>query len=378
MTSMHDNLAQRTEGAERPLRVLALAGGGMRGLYTAEYLATLTNGFALKQGVKQLDFGKAFDLIVGTSTGALLACGLALCIPITRLVTLYRNEGRNIFPTKIPRTWAGIVVDFFRRRHLNAIGNDALRHALVDVFGEATFADIYANRKIALAITAVEMARHRSYVFKTPHLSGSNHRDDACTLAQACLASTAAPLFRSLAALPHPSGESYGIFADGGLWANNPVLVAMIEALELMREERFSNRTHIEIFVIDTLRRIPGELLTRAQTHRGYREWRFGADAASLSIDAQEFAFTNMARMLRRHVNPPCYLISFPHDDAPPAFAEYLDLDETRTTALDAFQHLARIDADMANSHCSDPRSDEDFRLQALLAEAPAVTHNSP
>jgi hypothetical protein len=46
----------------------------MRGIYTAEYLNCLSEGFSKRDGRSRLDIGKAFDLIVGTSTGAIVAC----------------------------------------------------------------------------------------------------------------------------------------------------------------------------------------------------------------------------------------------------------------------------------------------------------------
>lgn len=60
--------------ALRPFRVLSLDGGGMRGVYTATYLGELAHAFARKRGVAALDVGRGFDLIVGTSTGGIVAC----------------------------------------------------------------------------------------------------------------------------------------------------------------------------------------------------------------------------------------------------------------------------------------------------------------
>lgn len=65
-----------------PFRVLTLDGGGMRGLYTSSLLRALAR-FADQRFLKQEpDLGKSFDLICGTSTGAILACGLAAGIPL--------------------------------------------------------------------------------------------------------------------------------------------------------------------------------------------------------------------------------------------------------------------------------------------------------
>ena len=59
------------------MRVLSIEGGGMRGLYSAAYLSLLARRYAEKRKLRDLDIGKGFDLIVGTSTGGILACALA-------------------------------------------------------------------------------------------------------------------------------------------------------------------------------------------------------------------------------------------------------------------------------------------------------------
>ena len=54
-------------------RVLSIDGGGMRGIYTATYLDALERAFATRRNLPGgLDIGKAFQLIVGTSTGAVI------------------------------------------------------------------------------------------------------------------------------------------------------------------------------------------------------------------------------------------------------------------------------------------------------------------
>jgi predicted acylesterase/phospholipase RssA len=348
------------------LRVLALDGGGMRGIYTAAYLASLSETFAKKRKIGPLDLGRAFDLVVGTSTGAILACGLAAGVPLAKIVSLYRDHGPKIFPKKIPTSTTGILLDLRKRRKLLATGSEALRSVLTETFGDETVGQLYARRRIAIAVTAVEMTYHRSWVFKSPHLVNTNHRDDDYTLVNICMASSAAPLFRSLAYLPHPSGDGYNVFADGGLWANTPVVVALIEALEMSCAD-----DEIEIFSVGTCPRPAGEQILPGAVNRSYIEWRFGADAATTSIDAQEFASTNMARMLTRHLNQPCHIVRFPQDAVPSELAKYLDLDETSPNATNALINVARTDANMTNSICgvvSDPVGE---RIRKLFNEVP-------
>ena len=354
-----------------PFRVLSLDGGGMRGTYTATYLAQVTGSFAARRLVEGLDIGAAFNLITGTSTGGIIACALAAGIPLSEVVDLYRTHGPAIFPRKLPTTLVGIARDLSKRPAALKSGAKALAAALDEVLGSLTMAELYANRKIALAIPAVEMSQHRSWVFKTPHLPGTNHRDDGYTLADVCLATTAAPIYRSMAPLNHPNtiNPGYNVFVDGGLWANNPVLVGLIDALELTEPG-----DRIEIFCLGTCPVPAGEQLRRDDVNRGLNGWKFGGEAASLAIDAQAFAFDNMARMLARHVDRDCSVIRFPADKVPGALMPYLELDDTSPEAAEALINQARTDADMTNSRCA--RSDDaDARtICELFSSAPVLS----
>lgn len=236
-------------GASKPYRVLSLDGGGMRGLYSATYLDLLAKGFSKQRGVDALDIGAGFDMIVGTSTGGILACALAAGVPLSEVINLYRSEGSKIFQSRIP---GGINIEFGRQllmrpTELNA-GAQALRLALARALKEETVRQVYERRGIALAIPAVVMNSHGAWVFKSSHLEGSNGRDDDYKLVDVCMATSAAPIFRSLEALDFTNGyEGHHVFADGGLWANNPVLVALLDALRVT-----DGKGRIEIFCLGT------------------------------------------------------------------------------------------------------------------------------
>lgn len=363
-------MEQQTEPAST-FRVLCLDGGGMRGLYTAAYLSCVGEAFALKRKSAELDIGAAFNLIVGTSTGAMIGMALAVGISPNRIVQLYKEHGSAIFPQKLPDGLSlALVKDLRTRRAAVKRGEAALRKALTECFGDMTLGQAFGQRGIALAVPAVELGHHRSWVFKTPHLANTNHRDDDFTLVDVCVATTAAPLFRSLAAIRRNSGPKGNlVFADGGLWANNPVLVGLIDALEMTTPAR-----RIEIFCLGTCPRPAGEDTAKINTHRGLGEWKFGGEAAKLAIDAQEFAYDNMAKMLSRHVNRECTVVRFPSQQVPAALMPYLDLDDTRPEAAEALIRQASSDADMTNSRCGDPNDSEGQLVRLLFMEMPEKT----
>lgn len=356
-----------------PFRVLSLDGGGMRGLYTATYLALLSEKFAQKRGAKALDLGTAFDLIVGTSTGAIIACALAAGVAPGNVALLYREHGQAIFGKPLPTRWSTLrlLPNLPFRAGALARGDAALRAALTATLGTITLGDVWSERGIALAVPAVEMSQHRPWVFKTPHLATTNNRDSATTLVDVCRASSAAPVYRSLAKLEHRDGiGGHSVFADGGLWANNPVLVALTEALEMTG----GSDRGIEVFCLGTCPRPEGESIRGERVHRGIGEWKFGGRAAALAVDAQEFAFDAMAKKLVAHLKRRCEIIRFPRGKVPASMMEYLDLDETRTEAFDAIMRQARADHDMTWSHLNDASSREGAVIRSLFESAPVVT----
>jgi uncharacterized protein len=84
----------------KPFRVLSLDGGGMRGLYTATVLDTMARHFESRRGGLTLDIGKGFDLIVGTSTGGILAAALAHGQPLKTCWICIESKGQKSSPTR--------------------------------------------------------------------------------------------------------------------------------------------------------------------------------------------------------------------------------------------------------------------------------------
>lgn len=354
---------------DKPFRVLSLSGGGMRGSYAAAYLSTLTGGFANRRGVPDIDIGKAFDLIVGTSTGAIIACALAKGVPLSAVVDLYRQYGKQIFRRPLPNGVANVVIDVFKRKRALAEGTSELHRALTEQLGSTTLDEVYRARNIALAITAVELSQHRSWVFKTPHIPDRYYRDVGYSLVDVCLATSAAPIYRSLAVLDFADGQNgYNVFADGGLWANNPVFVAIIEALQMADAGQA-----IEVYCLGTCSCPAGEQISKNAADRGLVEWMFGGSALELALDAQEFAYDNMARMLADHLDRPCSIVHFPRQPVPRGLLPYLKLDDVRDEAIDALVRQARSDADMASGQCNAATQKDSRLIELLFHDAPAI-----
>uniref|UniRef100_UPI00190FA77C patatin-like phospholipase family protein n=1 Tax=Raoultella sp. 18093 TaxID=2681425 RepID=UPI00190FA77C len=74
----------------KPFQILALSGGGFRGLYTAKVIADVEKEI-------EAPLASRFDLITGTSIGGILALALALEIPAQDIVDLFVDHGEEIF-----------------------------------------------------------------------------------------------------------------------------------------------------------------------------------------------------------------------------------------------------------------------------------------
>jgi patatin-like phospholipase/acyl hydrolase len=346
----------------RPFRVLALDGGGVRGLYSASLLATLSERFSGSSGGGAQegtapDIGSGFDLIAGTSTGGILACALAAGLPINRVIDLYCQHGPAIFLDPMPQMSDGLIFWKWCWRHRKTAGNSAepLRKALVDLFGNTTLKDLYHRRYIALCIPSVHVLKETARVFKTPH-DPDRTLDGNTKVVDVCLATAAAPIFLPLATVP-ASGNGRGAeaFADGGLWANNPVLVGLIEALRLTEPEQA-----IEIISIGTSAVPAGSVLSASELNRGLAQWRVGAEALSLSMNAQASGAHHIAQLLAEQMGRLCKSICVyrvPESAPSPQHIQHLGLDRASEKALDTLMQLGRSDG--LNMHSSCLRSDD-------------------
>lgn len=203
--------------ADKPFRILSIDGGGIRGIFPASILAGLEDRF-LRQG----SITDYFDLVAGTSTGGILALGLGASLKAQDLRDLYVDRGNEIFPPGGPG-WIGQVVRAIKaskRVVRHTCDEVALEQMLGEILGDRAF----GSSRVRLCVPSFDGVHGEVYIFKTPH-----HPDFKLDwkepMTKVALATSAAPTFF------RPLRHRGYTLVDGGVWANNPIMIAVTEAL---------------------------------------------------------------------------------------------------------------------------------------------------
>ena len=215
-------------------RVLAIDGGGIRGVIPARLLVE----------IERLAGGRPlaglFDLIAGTSTGGILACGLASgCTTAAHLLGLYADHGGDIF-RRSPWRLLAMLASASGPKY----GSGPLERALVDILGDRLLSE--TSTHILIAAYAIELpasarglavsgSTRAPWFFKSWEAAKDARRNFRMT--DVCLATSAAPTYFPPAKIANLAGES-AAFIDGGVFANNPAACALAEARKLWPGER--------------------------------------------------------------------------------------------------------------------------------------------
>jgi hypothetical protein len=210
-----------------PKRILSLDGGGVRGAATIAFLERLEVEISEIQGRRTL-LAEWFDLIGGTSTGAIIASALSLGYRASELNDFYRELGPRIFKKSRFRL-LGWHAKFDAKRLMKELAN-VIGDRRLDSDDILTGLCIVLKR-MDTGSAWIVMNNPRSAFWETPadrSFIGNQH----LPLANLVRASTAAPSFFDPELIEIIAGQPRGLFIDGGLTPhNNPSLVLLTAAL---------------------------------------------------------------------------------------------------------------------------------------------------
>lgn len=179
-------------------RIITIDGGGIRGILSARVLDRL--------------WPLQAHLYSGTSTGGIIALGLAFGLTPSQLVDFYWKAGSTVFhrPTYIHRVLGGLFSSQYE--------NTALKHVLYEIFGDHRLGDLREK----VLIPTFDLMSDDGHAWKPKFFHNLDESDLDQRIVDVALRTTAAPSY-------FPSYQGY---IDGGVIANNPSMCALSQALD--------------------------------------------------------------------------------------------------------------------------------------------------
>lgn len=253
-------------------KILSIDGGGIKGVFPASFLATIEDSITG-------NLSDYFDLIVGTSTGGIIALGLGLGFSAKDILSFYEKYGPGIFK-------GNRFFRLIRQLGFAKYENKALKQALEQTFGGRKLGE----SKNRLVIPSLNLETGEVYVYKTAHHRRLEHdyKEDAVNVA---LATSAAPTY-----FPTHTTSSGIPLIDGGLWANNPIGMAVVEAVGVLEWPR----NELKVLSIGCTSE---SLNIKAARKRSLGRLYWGLNIADVFMVSQSSASFGTAQLLAGHTN---------------------------------------------------------------------------
>ena len=202
----------------KKIRILSLDGGGLRGIIPVLILKEIER----RSGEKIFNL---FDLISGTSTGGLIACGITVSddgknpkYTIQQIEDIYTHRGNDIFPKRSGFSKFLNSLSSLKNPHFSAEGIDKV---LTEYFGTKRLTDCLKP----LIVTSFDLYNNESLFFKSRHAFSDPQKN--ATLKDVCRATSAAPTY--LPAYKFMFDNKARVCIDGGVYINNPTIVSLVE-----------------------------------------------------------------------------------------------------------------------------------------------------
>jgi len=249
-------------------RILALSGGGYLGLYSVRVLARL-------EANAGRPIARSFDLICGTSAGAIAALALSLEAPATNIEKVFVEHGPRIFPQiRRPFREAKRTLSFLRSLGRPKYSDRMLRAAITSLIGEDR---TLASARHRLALPLVNVTTGQIEVIKTPHLANWIHHA-GYKMIEVGVAAAAAPTYFPLAEMNN------SLYVDGAIFANAPDLLGVHEAEYYLKVPD----DDIEVFSVGTTTGSFSLPLSRGRNYGSARWLRGGRLFATITAAQQQ------------------------------------------------------------------------------------------
>ena len=203
------------------LKILSIDGGGIRGVIPAVVLMKI-------EELTGRPICRLFDLIVGTSTGGIIALGLTRpdgegepANSAAELLDLYAEHGRRIFSRSIwhrTRAFGNALDEKFPAHQLEEV--------LEDYLGDARLSDALTD----VLVTAYEIETRSPWFFRSRRAREKPDEFDF-PMAKVARATSAAPTYFEPLKLETEGTVDYWALIDGGVFANNPAMCGVAEAM---------------------------------------------------------------------------------------------------------------------------------------------------
>lgn len=326
---------------EVPFKILSIDGGGIKGLYSAIILKKIQDEFCEGNHISEY-----FDMICGTSTGGIIALGLTTKTDLSLIIDLYENKGKEIFPSS--GKFAKIKQACFRGKYLNK----NLKKYLSKILEETTLGE--ANN--LLCIPSYNIILDRPKIWKYPHKEGSFSSDRNVKMVDVALATSAAPTYFPVHEVPH-----FGKHIDGGIWANNPSLCGVIEAVRHFLNKEIKDNpklkfNSIKVLSLGSVNTNNGEAF-KTKNNRSYFNWGMGQKLIQNMMTGTSFGMKHMTSSLLKGLNNNSTILRVETDNVSKNHSCNIDMDLVSNHSIKLLKNLAE---DKSNHLLSNNRHEID------------------
>lgn len=243
----------------KPFKILTIDGGGIKGVFSAQVLAEFEDAF-------DTNVSDHFDLVCGTSTGGIIALGVTAQIPMKRIVAFYEEYGPAIFAQRWKKCLGNQLMALKQALFKSKYSERQLENALTEVFGNR----LIGSSNNLLCIPAYNITEAMPRIFKRDyqHLN----KDSNKRYVDVAMATSAAPTYFPIKEIENTQ------YVDGGLFANNPVLVGLTEAvfneywIKCKEKRKSDDYDGVEILSISSCEKPSGDFAKK--TSRSFFDWR--------------------------------------------------------------------------------------------------------